>query len=185
MSNRQTSSLLLARRYANALFDLAKEKNAVDAVSADLATLSKAAETPSFDNLLNNPLISSEKQRKALEGLAASMKLSDTTQKFIAVLTKNRRLPLLLGAAEAFEALSRAHRGESAVQVTSATALKPEQKTAIQKSLESKLKTKVTLTEKVDASLIGGIVVKVGSRLLDMSIKGKLQRLASSQKRAA
>lgn len=185
MSNRQTSSSLLARRYAAALFELAKAKNAVDAVAAELSALAKAAAEPSARAVFESPLISKQKQKQFVGKVATSLKFSEATQKFLDVLAENRRLNLIGGIAVAFEALARAHRGEAEVEVTSAKPLTAENKATLVKALEAATKNKITLTGKVDESLIGGLTIRMGSKQLDLSIKGKLERLISAQKRAA
>lgn len=181
MSKRQTSAALLSRRYARALFDLAVAKNSVDAIASELTAIAEASATPALKGVFASPLVSAAQQKKVV----GALKLSEITQKFLGVLVANRRLSLIAPIAEAFAALARAHRGEAMVEVISAAPLSPEKESALKQTLEKTTKQKITLTQKVDATLLGGIIIRQGSKLLDLSLKGKLRRLANLNTYAA
>lgn len=181
MSKRQTSAALLSRRYARALFDLAVTKNTVDAVASELAAIAEASSSPALKGVFASPLVSAAQQRKVVGALT----LSEMTQKFLGVLVANRRLSLIAPIAEAFTALARAHRGEAVVEITSAAPLSAEKQSALTQTLEKATKQKITLNQKVDASLLGGLVIRQGSKLLDLSLKGKLRRLTNLNTHAA
>jgi F-type H+-transporting ATPase subunit delta len=172
-------------RYALALFDLALETKALDAVEADLKAL-KAAREESADlrRLLQSPGFSAEDKGRALKAIGDAAQLNPTTRNFLGVLAANRRASALPAVIAAFERLSAAHRGVVAAEVTTAIALTAAQAKGIQAALAQALGQEPEITTRVDPSILGGLKVKVGSRLFDASLRSKLDSLKFALKRA-
>jgi F-type H+-transporting ATPase subunit delta len=173
----------IAERYATAVFDLAKEGKAIKALETDVAAL-EAAMTESDDlrTLLTSPLYSREEQSAAIAAIAKKMKLSGTTTNTLALLAAKRRLfvmPQLLAVLQ--ERLADA-RGEVTADVTTAKALTKAQADKLAKTLKAQVGKSVTIKETVDASIIGGLIVKVGSKMIDTSIASKLNALQNTMK---
>ncbi len=170
-------------RYALALFDLASEGNALDAVNSDLNKLSALlSESEVFSNIVNSPLLGQAEQVKAVESVVAELKLADTVKNFLGVLVANRRLNILSGAITSFGRLLADHNGEINAEVTSAKKLTKAQTDALGKKLKEITGQDVTFELKVDESLLGGLIVKVGSQMVDSSLKTKLENLKLSMK---
>lgn len=175
----------LAGRYATALFELATEAKALDAIASDLSRL-KALIDGSADlaRLVRSPIFSREEQGKAMDAVLARLNVHALTKNFVGLLAEKRRLFALSGIVSAFETLVARQKGEMTAEVTSAQALKPEQRTALMGTLKDAMKRDVRLTERVDATLLGGLVVKVGSRQIDSTLKSKLVRLERAMRGA-
>ena len=173
----------LAGRYALALFELAKEAKAVDAVSGDLAALRRALDTsPDLARLVKSPVFSAEDQARALKAILEKMGANALTTKFLLLLAKKRRLSVLTGAIRSFESQVAKSRGETEAEVTSARALADSEIAELKSVLKSRLGKEPRLHTKVDPSLLGGLVVKVGSRMIDSSLRTKLDGLRSAMK---
>jgi len=173
----------IARPYAAALFDLAQSERSVAAVEAGLVELQKlTAESADFRRFLRSPVISSEEKSNAAEAILASAKLHPTVANFVRVVARNGRLFVLPSIIQQFQQLAAADRGEAAADVTSATPLGEAHRKALADTLKQKLGKTVTLTEHVDPSLIGGLVVKVGSQMIDSSLKTKLTAIKIAMK---
>ena len=173
----------LAGRYASALFDLASEAGTVTAVESDLDKLEAGlAESAELKMLTTNPRVSRGQAEKALWGVAAIMGLSDLTQKFLGTLAQNRRLGQLPGIIRAFRAIAAAQRGEVTAEVTSAHALTDTQLEQLKAKLTAREGRTVKLTSKVDPDLLGGLVVTIGSKRIDASIRTRLNSLAQAMK---
>lgn len=172
-------------RYAQALFELAKAKNALGAVEADLRSF-KAMQTESADlrRLLGSPGYSAEDKTRALMSLAEAAKFDPTTRKFLGLMASNRRASAIASAITAFEALSAAERGVIAAEVTTAVALTAAQQTGLKAALRLALGKDPEIETRVDASILGGLKVRVGSRLYDASLRTKLDSLRFALKRA-
>lgn len=173
----------LAGRYATALYELADQQRQLDAVAADLAKL-KAMIDDSADlrRLVSSPLISRDQQAKAMASLTERAGVSDLTRRFVGMVARNRRLFALCSMIDVFTQILAARRGELTAEVTSAKKLSPPQVEAISAALRSAAGRKVTIDLKVDPKLLGGLRVKVGSRLVDASLASKLQRLQLAMK---
>ena len=173
----------LAGRYASALFDLAVESGTVSAVEADLDRLEQAlADSGDLREVIANPKLSRKAQGSAIEAVAGLLDLSQLTQRFLAVLATNRRLAALPGVIRAFGAIAAAQRGEVTAQVTSAHALGDDQLDALRTRLTAREGRTVKLTATVDPDLLGGLVVTIGSRRIDGSIRTRLNSLAQAMK---
>jgi len=178
-----TSLSDLAGRYASALLDLADEQKSLDQVSGDLQTLrSMIGESEDLRRLLNSPVITRDEQRRAMTALMEKAGVGQLTQRFVLVVVNNRRLFALPAMIEGYLAELARRRGEITAQVTSARNLSDAQQSALLDALRSAVGSKVQLDLKVDPALIGGLVVKVGSRMIDSSLRSKLQRLQLAMK---
>lgn len=173
----------LSGRYATALFDLARDEKAIDAVSASLQTLKGAlADSEDFRRLTTSPLVSRAEALKAVAATAAALGLDPLTTKFLGVLAQNRRLGQIAQVIRSFNQLAAAHRGEVTAEVTSARALTATQVKALKAKLKTQLARDVAVELSVDPSILGGLIVKVGSRQIDGSIRSKLNSLAIAMK---
>lgn len=173
----------LAGRYATALFGLARDEQQIDAVGRSLAILETAlAESPDFRALVTSPLIGRGDAAKAVSALTPTLGLDPITARFLAVLADNGRLGELKSVIRIFRALAGEHRGETVAEVTSAHPLDERQVDALKARLKGRLGREVAIESKVDPSLLGGIVVRLGSQMIDASIKTKLNTLATAMK---
>lgn len=177
----------LAGRYASALFDLASEagtkEDGVTAVEDDLARLDTAlAESADLRALTTNPEISRAAKGAAIGGVAGLLGLSQLTQNFLGVLAENRRLSALKDIIRAFRVIAAAQRGEVGAEVASAHALTDAQLDQLKAKLTAREGRTVKLATRVDPGLLGGIVVTIGSRRIDGSIRTRLNSLAQAMK---
>jgi F-type H+-transporting ATPase subunit delta len=172
-------------RYAQALFDLALETNALPAVEADVAAL-KAALTQSAElrRFLTSPIFAADLKARVLAEIAQKAELGPIAVKFLGVLGANRRSAALPGAIGGFERLAAAYRGVVSAEVTSAVRLSDAQSSAIKASLAKALGQEPDITALVDPTILGGLKIKVGSRLFDASLRSKLDSLKFALKRA-
>ena len=168
----------VAGRYASALFELAKDAGSVDAVSADLDGFGALlAGNGDLQRLVRSPVFGADEQAAALGAILAKGKIGGLTGNFIQLVARNRRLFVIEDIITAFRALAAADRGEVSASVTSAQELKPAQIKSLQTALKSITGKTVTLNQQVDPSILGGLIVKVGSRMIDTSLKTKLNSL--------
>jgi F-type H+-transporting ATPase subunit delta len=173
----------LAGRYATALFQLARDERKLDAVGEGLDGLRDALrDSEDLRRLIASPLVSREEALKAVRATAESMKLDPITSNFLGVLAQNRRLGQLPAVIRAFNLLAAAHRGETNAEVTSARPLNDDQIAAIKTNLKGRIGRDVNVELSVDPAILGGLVVKVGSQMIDGSIRTKLNNLASAMK---
>jgi F-type H+-transporting ATPase subunit delta len=172
-------------RYAVALFDLATELNQVPAVAADLKSLKAAlSESRDLRLLLASPSFKAEDKARGLAAIAAKAKFNAITVKFLGLLAANGRAAALPAVIPAFEALSNDARGVVSAQVTSAVALTAAQAKGVAAALRQALGKDPEIETRIDPSILGGIKVKVGSRLFDASLRSKLDSLKFALKRA-
>jgi F-type H+-transporting ATPase subunit delta len=173
----------LSGRYALALFELARDERQIDQVSADLDTIKAAmAESADFRALISSPLIGRDAATKAILAVAAEMKLGKTVGNTLGLLGHNGRLSQLPAIIRGFKALAAAHRGETTAEVTSAHPLDAEQTGALRDKLRQRFGRDVAIEAKVDPSILGGLIVKMGSQQIDGSIRTKLNTLAHAMK---
>lgn len=178
MASNETVVEGVAGRYASALFDLAKQASNVSEVEADLKKFqSLLGESEDLVRLVRSPVISSEDQSKAIEAIVSKAGISGLSANFFKLIASNRRLFAVEDIIKAYSALSAKARGEVAAEVASAVALSEEQTAELKQALKASVGKDVTLNTKVDPSLLGGLVVKVGSRMIDSSLRTKLENL--------
>ena len=183
MENSGGISASLAGRYATALFDLAKSKKSLDKVEGSLDSLDRAiGESGDLRALINSPVVSRDAAKGAIAALAKKMKLDTLSANTVGVLADNRRLAELPAVIRAFRSLLSAHRGEVRAEVASAFPLTDAQVDAVKAQLKKRVGSDVTVSTKVDPSLLGGLVVRIGSQMIDSSIKTRLNTLATAMK---
>jgi F-type H+-transporting ATPase subunit delta len=172
-------------RYATALFELARDEKSIDAVLVDLinfdALLNDSAD---LKRLVRSPVFSAEVQMSALNAVLAKAGISGTSAKFLRVLTANRRLFAVSDVIRAFRALVANFKGEATAEVTVAEQLNDKNLDALKSALKSVTGKDVALNVKVDPSIIGGLVVKLGSRMVDSSLRTKLNSIKHAMKEA-
>jgi len=179
----ETMTASVAGRYASALFDLASEQKSVAAVEADLKRFDGLLSlSEDLRNLVRSPLTSSDDQGRALAAVLAQAGIGGITANFVALVAKNRRLFVIPEMIANFSKLAANARGEIAAEVTSAQPLTDSQTQALRETLRASAGKDVILAAKVDPSLIGGLVVKIGSRMIDSSLKTKLANLSVALK---
>jgi F-type H+-transporting ATPase subunit delta len=173
----------LSGRYASALFELARDGNQLSQVGASLATLKQAlAESADLKRMVGSPLVTREQATKIMAGLAGPLDLDPLTANFLGVLAHNRRLGALGAIIRDFNTLSARHRGETAAQVVTAHPLDQGQMAALSARLKSMVGSEVTVDAVVDPKILGGLIVRLGSRQIDGSIRTKLNALATAMK---
>mgnify|MGYP006080282569 CR=1 FL=1 len=173
----------IAERYATAVFDLALEGKKLKALETDVAALEGAmADSADFRTLLTSPLYSRDQQEVAISAIAKKMKLSPTTANTLQLLASKRRLFVLPQLAAVLRERLAEERGEVTAEVTTAKALTKGQAEKLAATLKAQVGKAVTIKETVDASIIGGLIVKVGSKMIDTSIKSKLNALQNTMK---
>jgi F-type H+-transporting ATPase subunit delta len=173
----------LAERYAAALFELADERHELDVVAGDLREL-RAMLSASGDllRMVRSPVLTRAEQGKAMAAIIADARLSKLTRDFIAVVAGNRRLFAVPAVIEAYLAKLAERRGEVTAEVTAAQPLSDAQQNSLTEQLRRVVGSRVAIDVRVDPSLLGGMIVKIGSRMVDGSLKGRLQRLQLSMK---
>ena len=172
-------------RYAQALFDLALETGRLDAVRADVVSLKTAwIESADLRRLATSPVISADDQVKGLTAVAAKARFEPNTVNFLGLLAQNGRARDLAAVIAGFERLYAKHAGVVAAEVISAQPLDDKQLTAIKTALNKRLGKAPELTTRVDPAILGGLKVKVGSKLFDASLKTKLDQMKFALKRA-
>lgn len=168
----------VADRYAQALFELALEENALDEVAAGIEGLDALiAESADLRRLIASPVFSAAEQEGALGAVMERAGIGGLVANFVRLTAKNRRLFALPGMIAAFRARLARHRGETSAEVIAAQPLSEEQLTTLKEALRASTGKDVRLDLKVDPTLIGGLVVKLGSRMIDSSIRTKLNSL--------
>ncbi len=173
----------IAARYATALFELARDGGTLDSLGDDVAALTAALkDSADLRAMISSPIYSREAQGAAIVALAAKMGLSDLTANTLRLMASGRRLFVLPQLLARLTAMIAEHRGELTAEVTSAKALTKAQADKLAKALKTSMGRDVKLDVTVDAALIGGLVVKVGSKMIDTSIRSKLGQLQNTMK---
>ena len=173
----------MAGRYATALFELALESNTVDAVTGDLDRFDAlVSDSPDLARLVRSPVFGADEQGKALAAVLAKIGIGGLAAKFLMLVTSNRRLFAVRDIVKAYRALVARHKGELTAQVTVAETLSDTHRNAIRDALKSVTGKDVGLDVKVDPAIIGGLVVKLGSRMVDSSLRTKLNSIKHAMK---
>ena len=173
----------LAGRYASALFDLARDQRQIESVGKSLDALGAALlDSKDFIELVTSPLVSREEAGKAFAGLAPQLGIDPITANFLGVLARNGRKGELRNVIRAYRRLAADHRGETTAEVITARPLNDDQLAALKQQLRSRAGRDVSLDATVDPTILGGLVVKLGSQMIDASIRTKLNRLAMAMK---
>ena len=183
MSEPASISTGIAQRYATAVFDLAKEGGALAALESDVDQM-EAAMNASADlrAVLTSPVYTRAEMAEAIDALAEKMSLSQTTRGALGMMARNRRLFALPQLCASLRGMIAEEKGEVTADVTSASVLTKAQADALASTLQSRIGKTVKLNVAVDESLIGGLIVKVGSKMIDTSIRSKLAALQNTMK---
>jgi F-type H+-transporting ATPase subunit delta len=172
-------------RYATALFELARDEKSIDAVRADIDRFeAMLADSADLKRLVRSPVFSADSQSKALAAVLDKAEISGIAANFLKVLTANRRLFAVSDVIRAFRALVARFKGEATADVTVAETLSDKNLDALKTALKSVTGKDVALNVKVDRSIIGGLVVKLGSRMVDSSLRTKLNSIKHAMKEA-
>lgn len=186
MSSESSAVSGVAGRYVAALFELAGEQKKLDEVAEDMATIrALLAESPDLRRLVASPVIGRDAQGAALAAVLEKAGVSEMTRNFAAVVARNRRLFVLDSMCVGYRQLLASARGEMTAEIMTAQPLTDTQRQSLEQELRTAMGSKITLDTRVDSSLLGGMIVKVGSRMVDSSLRTKLQRLELSLKGAA
>ena len=178
-----TAVSIIANRYATALFELADDQSRLDEVAADLTRLvSSIDESQDLQRLVRSPILNRKDQGKAMTSVLEAREVGELTKNFVGLIAQNRRLFALTDMVKGFlDELAR-RRGEVSAEVTAARSLSESQVAALQESLQRSLGGKVSISHEVDPTLIGGMVVKVGSRMVDTSLRTQLNKIQIAMK---
>jgi F-type H+-transporting ATPase subunit delta len=173
----------VAGRYATALFELAREANALDPILNDLNRFHEAMDAvDDLARLVKSPVFSAEEQERAIAAILEQMKIEGLTANFLKLTARNRRLFAAPAMIKAYRALLARHRGQTSAEVVSASKLEAGQIRALREALKASLGKDVDLEQRVDPTLLGGLVVKIGSRMIDTSLRTKLNNMKHAMK---
>lgn len=183
MTDRNSSVSGVAERYASALFDLARESSSFEKVEHDLSVVSQMLDgSADFRRLIASPVFSAEDQQKAIGAIADKAGISGLSGNFLRLVARNRRLFALPGIIQAFRDMAARARGEVTAEVTSAHPLSDAQVESLKGVLREKLGKDVSLEARVNSALLGGLIVKVGSRMIDTSLRTRLLNVKTQLK---
>ena len=183
MASETTGVAGLAARYATALFEMARDAGALDRIAADLDSVRTMIESSAdLRRLVRSPVIGRAEQGKAMDALLARAEVHELTRRFVGVVAANRRLFSLEAIIAAFKQQLAKSRGELTAVVSTAQPLNDAQKAALDVNLRRAVGVKVAVETKVEPELLGGMVVRIGSRMFDSSLRSKLQRLQLAMK---
>jgi len=183
LSDTASISSGIAGRYATAVFELAKDDNQLDVLETNVDALDGAlAESDDFKALINSPIYSREEMGTAIAAVADKMELSVTMKNTLSLMATKRRLFVLPQLVTGLRGLLAEEKGEVTAEVTSAKALTKTQAEKLAKTLKAQVGKTVNINATVDEGLIGGLVVKVGSNMIDTSIRSKLNALQNTMK---
>jgi F-type H+-transporting ATPase subunit delta len=175
----------IAGRYALAVFELCVEERSIETVSRDFAALkTMVAASTDLARFVRAPVFNREEQAKGMQALLSKMGAAQLTTRFVLLLCAKRRLYLLLDAIRGFETLAACQRGEIDAEVASARELSDAQAVELKRVLKGRLGREPHLITRVDPTLLGGLVVKVGSRMVDNSLRAKLNGLRAAMRGA-
>lgn len=183
MSESSSISTGIAARYGSAVFELAKDGNALDALERDIDTLESALnDSEDFRALIHSPIYSRDDQARAIAALADKMGLSDTVASSLKLMSSKRRLFVLPHLMAVLRGLIADEKGEVTAEVQAARALSDDQSTKLVETLKASVGKTVKMNVTVDESLIGGLIVRVGSKMIDTSVRSKLAALQNTMK---
>jgi F-type H+-transporting ATPase subunit delta len=183
VSDHSSSVSGVAERYASALFELARDESSIDRIEGELAGIAKLLdESADFRRLVESPIFSAEDQERAIAAIAERAGIGGLTANLLRLAARNRRLFALSGMIRAFREMAARQRGEVTAEVTSAHPLSDDQVAALKEALKAKLGKDVTLAAHVNPAILGGLVVKVGSRMIDTSLRTRLMNVKTQLK---
>ena len=185
MASQLSSGDLISDRYASALYDLASEKKLVDSVLNDLLFIqSMIKNNKDLKLVVKSPLIKSNDKLVILQNILKSKKPNELSSTFLKVLSKNKRFQKTLDIISQFKNINAQKRGDVLADITSAEKLSNEQQDNIKEQLRTILGDKLSLNYKVDEQIIGGLIIKVGSKMIDTSLSNKINKLKIAMKGA-
>jgi F-type H+-transporting ATPase subunit delta len=183
VTDRSSSVSGVADRYASALFDLARDSSSIEKIEGELTAVSEMIDaSPDFRRLVESPVFSAEDQEKAIGAVADKAGIAGLAGNFLRLVARNRRLFAIPGIIGAFRDMAAKHRGEATAEVTSAHALNDGQVASLKAALKAKLGKDVTLQTRINPARLGGLVVKVGSRMIDTSLRTRLMNVKTQLK---
>lgn len=183
MAGEQTRNTALAGRYATALFELAMEERALDSVSRDFAALKQLlAESPELARLVRAPVFSAEEQRLGMDAVLRRMEAAPLTLRFVLTLASKRRLAALSDIIRSFNELVATQKGEIEAEVSAARTLSDGEIRGLKAVLKASLGCEALISMKTDPALLGGLIVKVGSRMIDSSLRSKLEGMRAAMR---
>lgn len=186
MAENSSSISGITERYASALFELALSEKKLGPVEKDLAKFDKLLSgSADLQRLVNSPVFTAEDQLKAITAVLTKAKITGLVGNFVKTVASNRRLLAMSGMLPAFRAILAEHKGEATAEVSVAKALTPAQTKSLKAALKSAVGKDVAINATVDPSILGGMIVKVGSRQIDTSLRTKLSSLKLSLKEAS
>jgi F-type H+-transporting ATPase subunit delta len=175
----------MAGRYATALFELARDTNAIDPVKVDLERFDAlVAETADLERLVRSPVFSADEQLHALSAVLDRAGIGSLAAQFLKLVTTNRRLFAVRDMVRGYRELVAGHKGETTAEITVAEALKDDHVAALRNALKAVSGKDVDLNITVDPAIIGGLVIKLGSRMVDSSLRTKLNSIKHAMKEA-
>ena len=185
MVSQISSNELITNRYASAFYDLSSEKKSVEDSLEDLLIMQKYINNSNdFKLLINSPLIESKEKLKIINEVLSKHNFKKLTSNFIYTIAKNKRINFLSSIIEKFVSINKSKRGDIIVDITSADELLSNQKSELENKLSSMLGKKLFINFKVDKKIIGGLIVKIGSKMIDSSLKSKINKLSIAMKGA-
>ena len=185
MTSKISSSDIISDRYGSALYDLASEKKCIDEILNDLDVIEKVMkESSELRHVIKSPLVNSEEKLNILLKIFAGLSFNSLTTTFLKVLDNNKRISNILSIILQFKKINSEKRGDIAANVTSANELSEDEKNNITNQLKNTLGQKLSLNFNVDKDIIGGLIVKVGSKMIDTSIANKINKLKIAMKGA-
>ena len=185
MASKISSGDLVSERYGSALYDLASEKKCIDSILENFNVFEKIIkESSELRNVLMSPLVNSDEKLNIILKIFSDSNLHNLTKTFLKVLDNNKRISKLLSIILQFKKINSEKRGDITADVTSANELSEEEKNNIKNQLKSSLGQKLSLNFDVDKDIIGGLIVKVGSKMIDTSIASKINKLKIAMKGA-
>ena len=183
MASQKSTKALIADRYASALYELSFEDKCIDAVLSDLLVIQKyIKQSNDFNLLIKSPLIASNKKFDIIQKILSDHSPSNLTSKFIKIIARNKRINFLSEIILKYISIIAQKRGEVIADITSAEELSSPQKNNIKNQLQSILGDKLSLNFKIDNKIIGGLIVKVGSKMIDTSLGSKINKLTIAMK---
>jgi len=173
----------VAERYASALFELAREESAIDRVEGELGNVFAMLDASAdLRRMVESPVFAAEEQERAIGAVAETAGITGLTGNFLRLIARNRRLFALPGMIRVFRDLAAKNRGQVTAEVTSAHPLSEAQIEALKAALKAKVGKDVTLNARTNPALLGGLVVKVGSRMIDSSLRTRLMNVKTQLK---
>ena len=185
MASKISSGDLISERYGSALYDLASQKKCIDDILKDFEVVEKTLkESSELTHLVTSPLVNSDEKLKILLKIFSKINLNNLTTTFLKVLDNNKRISHLISIISKFKIINSEKRGDITAEVTSANELSEDEKNNIKNQLKNSLGQKLSLNFEVDKDIIGGLIVKVGSKMIDTSIANKINKLKIAMKGA-